>query len=135
MHPAQKEIIQDKLLKKFSDFHHTSSLKAMQDEDKEMQAKLYLRSKFYEQQRDNIKKSEEFRKQWESEHIEKWSANMTIRQTQVIKDEHFRSKIQELKTHNKTMSEVNALKALENDIAAFERKNLNRNSDDSDEEP
>lgn len=28
MHPAQKEIIQDKLLKKFEDFHSTTLIKA-----------------------------------------------------------------------------------------------------------
>lgn len=60
---------------------------------------------------------------------------MTIRQSQVAKDEHFVSKLNLEKDQHKTMSEMNALKSLENDIAAFERKNLGKVEDDSDEEP
>ena len=44
---------------------------------------------------------------------------MTIRQTQVAKDDQFKSKINFEKTHNKTMSEMNALTSLKNDIAEF----------------
>lgn len=94
MHPAQKEIIQDQHLKKFDDFHQNTLLKVASAEEKERQGRLLLRKKFNEQQRDNLKKSEEFRKQWEAENVEKWAVNMTIRQTQVAKDEHFKSKIQ-----------------------------------------
>ena len=59
---------------------------------------------------------------------------MTIRQTQVAKDEQFKSKTNFEKSQYKTMSEMNALKSLGNDIAAFERKNLKRREDDSDDE-
>lgn len=57
MHPAQKEIIEQKLLKKFVNFEDRSNNRAAQDEEKERQAKLLLRSKFNEQQRENLKKS------------------------------------------------------------------------------
>lgn len=93
MHPAQKEIIQDKHLRKFEDFHQNTLMKVANAEEKERQGRLLLRKKFNEQQRDNLKKSEEFRKQWEAENVEKWAVNMTIRQTQVAKDEHFKSKL------------------------------------------
>jgi hypothetical protein len=59
---------------------------------------------------------------------------MTIRHTQMAKDEQFNSKVQFEKSQYKTMSEMNAMKLLDNDIAAFERKNLKRKQDDSDEE-
>lgn len=86
LHPAQKEIVEHKLLKKYSDFHLLANRKAMQEEEKERQAQLLLRTKFYEQERDNLKKSEEFRKQWEAENREKWANNMTLRQIQISKD-------------------------------------------------
>jgi len=44
---------------------------------------------------------------------------MTIRQTQLAKDDQFKSKIQFEKSHYKTMSEMNAIKSLDNDIAEF----------------
>lgn len=66
--------------------------------------------------------------------MDKWAVNMTIRQTQVAKDEQFKSKINFEKSQYKTMSEMSALKSLENDIAAFERKNLKKKQDDSDDE-
>lgn len=46
LHPAQKEIIQDQVLKKFGDFQFTSTMKAMQEDEKDRQASLLLRSKF-----------------------------------------------------------------------------------------
>ena len=103
-------------------------------EEKERQAKLFVRKQFNEQQRENIKKSEEFRKQWEAEHLEKWAANMTIRQIQVSKDEQFKSKINFQRSQYKTMSEMNAMKSLDNDIADFEKRNLKNKKPDSDEE-
>lgn len=57
---------------------------------------------------------------------------MTIRQTQVVKDEQYKSKLQFQKSHSKTMSEINAIKSLDSDIAEFEKKNLARRQDDSD---
>ncbi len=42
---------------------------------------------------------------------------MTIRQTQVAKDDQFKSKIQFEKSQYKTMSELTAIKSLDNDIA------------------
>lgn len=60
--------------------------RAFQLEEKEKQANLLLRNKVIEQQRDNLKKSEDFHRQWEAEHAEKWALNMSIRQTQVQKD-------------------------------------------------
>lgn len=132
LHPAQKEIIEQALLKKFVDFEHKNRLKAAQEEEKARQAKLLKQSKFNEQERENIKKSEEFRRQWEAEHLEKWAANRSIRQTQVAKDEQYRSKLETQKMQSRTMSEMNAMRALDNDIATFERKNLNRIPNDSD---
>lgn len=57
MHPAQKEIVQDRLLKKFGDFHERTLNKVVQEEEKERQAKQLLRNKFHDQQRENLKKS------------------------------------------------------------------------------
>ena len=51
LHPAQKEIIQDKLLQKFGDFHNNSIYKAGNDEEKDRQTNLLLRRKFYDQER------------------------------------------------------------------------------------
>lgn len=119
LHPAQKEIIHQRLLKKFGDFHSTSTIRAQQEEDNEKQAKILLRNRFIEQERENLKKSEEFRKQWEADNLEKWAANMSIRQSQLHKDEHFKSKIQFQKSHYKTMSQLNAIKSLDSDIAEF----------------
>ena len=60
---------------------------------------------------------------------------MSIRQTQMAKDEQYKSKIQFEKNQYKTMSELNALKSLKNDISEFEKKNLNsKKKDDSDDE-
>ena len=134
MHPAQKEIIQDRLLKKYGDFHHNTLMHSALEEEKERQANLLVRKQFNEQQRENLKKSEEFRKQWEAEHLEKWAANMTIRQIQVQKDEQFKSKINFERSQYKTMSEMNAMKSLDNDIADFEKRNLKNKKPDSDEE-
>ena len=44
---------------------------------------------------------------------------MTVRQIQVAKDEQFKSKVQFDKSQYKTMSEMNAMKSLDNDIADF----------------
>jgi hypothetical protein len=50
-------------------------------------------SKFNEQERENIKKSKEFRKQWKADHFKKWAANRSIRQTQEAKDQQYNSKL------------------------------------------
>jgi hypothetical protein len=64
MHPAQKEIIQEKLLRKYGEFHNNTLMRTAHEEERERQVKLLLRKKFNEEQRDNLKKSEEFRRQW-----------------------------------------------------------------------
>lgn len=46
MHPAQKEIIQDRHLRKFGDFHTTTLHSVASAEEKERQSKLLLRKKF-----------------------------------------------------------------------------------------
>jgi hypothetical protein len=58
LHPAQKEIIEHQLLKKFNDFHLTSIVKASQGDEKERQSRLLQQKKFYDHQRDSINKSE-----------------------------------------------------------------------------
>lgn len=64
------------------------------EEENEKQAKILLRNRFIEQERENLKKSEEFRKQWEADNLDKWAVNMSIRQSQLTKDEQFKSKLQ-----------------------------------------
>ncbi len=60
---------------------------------------------------------------------------MTIRHLQISKDSQFKQKEDESKIKSKINSEASALKALEADIAAFERKNLrSRKGKDSDSE-
>ncbi len=49
---------------------------------------------------------------------------MTIRQIQINKDTEFKQREQDIKLKSKINSEASALKALESDIAEFERKNL-----------
>jgi hypothetical protein len=82
------------LLKKFGDFHSSSTIRVQHEEENEKQAKILLRNRFIEQERENLKKSEEFRKQWEADNLDKWAVNMSIRQSQLTKDEQFKSKLQ-----------------------------------------
>lgn len=78
--------------------------------------------KFREKQLDNIKKSSQFRNEWEQSNMEKWSANLTVRKIQKEKDQLYKTKIQQTKMQSKTMSELNAIKTLDDDIKRFEKK-------------
>lgn len=93
-------------------------------DEKQKQSKILLRNKFIDEERDNLKKSEDFRKQWEAENSEKWSMNMSIRRTQVQKDQLYKSKLENNKYQNKTMAQLNAVRSLGNDIQQFEKKNF-----------
>ena len=65
---------------------------------------------------------------------------MTLRHLQNDKDEMFKTKLKETKIQNKTMSEINAIKALDKDINDFEKKFIKNKKDlvnnvpDSDEQ-
>lgn len=93
---------------------------------------MLRQSKFREKQLDNIKKSAQFRQDWEQSNVEKWAANMTVRKLQNEKDFAYRSKLENTKIQSKTMSELNAIKALDKDIKDFEKKVSKKPKDDSD---
>ena len=60
---------------------------------------------------------------------------MTVRKMQKEKDVLFRTKQENQKVQAKTMSEMNALKSVDNDIDEFEKRVLKKSGDsDSDEE-
>ena len=78
--------------------------KVEQEERRDAQATLLRQSKFREKQLDNIKKSAQFRQDWEQSNVEKWGANMTVRRLQNEKDFAYRSKLENTKIQSKTMS-------------------------------
>lgn len=82
MHRAQKSINIDAHLRKFPEFQQKQLVKAEIEENKEYQARLFGQRKFRDKQLENIKKSAEFRMEWEQSNLEKWNANMTIRKLQ-----------------------------------------------------
>lgn len=49
---------------------------------------------------------------------------MTVRHIQNDKDTMFKTKLQQTKFQNRTMSELNAIKSMDKDINDFERKFL-----------
>lgn len=53
---------------------------------------------------------------------------MTVRHMQSDKDVMFKTKLQQTKIQNKTMSELNAIKSLDKDINEFERKFIKGNN-------
>ena len=80
---------------------------------------------------ENIKKSAEFRNDWEQSNIEKWAVNMAVRKMQREKDAIFISTQETKKVQAKTMSEMNAMKSMDKDIDEFEKRVLGKD-DDSD---
>ena len=58
---------------------------------------------------------------------------MTVRNSQLQKDQFYNTQFQNKKIANKTMAEVNAIKSLDNDINNFQKK-LSKKVDSSDEE-
>lgn len=62
---AQKNLDLDAHLKKFEQFHQKQIQKSQMDSQREFQNTLLKNKKFRDGRLDNIKKSEEFRNNWE----------------------------------------------------------------------